>query len=260
MIIYKITNIINNKVYIGLTTVSLEVRWKGHLQASKTIKRHLYNSMRYYGIENFKIEKIDSTDDFKKLGELERYYIRLYKSNDPNFGYNVTAGGESNQLDGNPRAKLSLDEVIQIREIYSMCELKCKDCWEMYKNKISFSAFQKVWEGTTWTSILPEVYTEDTINFHKTQSALNSQENGNSIYTNEEVMIIRNYYISHTLEETFNTYGSKSKSIKGFRNVIDKSYSDLPIYSKKEKSWVLNGKKIDINNYNPVSTISESGE
>lgn len=39
-----------------------------------------------------------------------------------------------------------------------------------------------------------------------------------------------------------------------------KGYTEIPIYKKKIKKWILNGKEIDINNYNPVSTISESGE
>ena len=71
---------------------------------------------------------------------------------------------------------------------------------------------------------------------------------------------IRKYYVNHSLTETYNKYGSKSKSKSGFRNLIDKSYSNLPMYLKKNKCWILKGEIIDINNYNPVSTISESGE
>lgn len=52
--------------------------------------------MRKYGVENFSIEQIDSTNDFKKLGQLEREYIQIYDSQNPNKGYNLTAGGESN--------------------------------------------------------------------------------------------------------------------------------------------------------------------
>lgn len=44
MIIYKITNKINNKIYIGLTTCSLEYRWSRHVTESKNINntKHLY--------------------------------------------------------------------------------------------------------------------------------------------------------------------------------------------------------------------------
>ena len=91
MIIYKITNLINNKIYIGLTTTELKVRWNRH--CVKSDPRHLYCSMRKYGIENFTIEQIDSADSIIKLGELERYYIEKYNSQDPNIGYNLSAGG-----------------------------------------------------------------------------------------------------------------------------------------------------------------------
>lgn len=260
MIIYKITNQVNNKVYIGLTTETLEKRWSGHLQTYKTCERHLYKSMRKYGIDKFTIEEIDRANSFEELGELERKYIKQYNSQNPDKGYNITAGGESNQLDANPRAKLSVEEVKHIREIYSMCELRCKECWQLYQHKISYSAFQKIWEGVTWKSIMPEIYTEDNIEIHRQQTQNLGSKNGNAIYSDEEVLEIRKYYVNHSLTETYNKFGSKSKSKSGFRNLIDKSYTYLPMYLKKNKCWILKGEIIDINNYNPVSTISESGE
>ena len=212
MIIYKITNQINNKIYIGLTTCSLEYRWVRHIIESKNINntKHLYKAMRKYGIENFTIEVIDKTNDFKKLGELERYYIRKFNSTNPKIGYNLTQGGESNQYDGNPSAKVTVDDVIQIRKIYAMGELSLSECWKMYSDN--------------------------------------------------EVIMIRKYYVNHTLQETYDKYGEKSNSKVGFRQVLDKTYSYLPFYKKNKKQWILNGKVIDINNYKPVSTISEAGE
>ena len=109
--IYKITNTTNNKVYIGLTTIDVDTRWKNHIRASKRKNNHLYISMRKYGVGAFKIEVIDETDDVAKLGELERKYIKECDSTNPDKGYNVTRGGERNQLDGNPRAKLTVEDV-----------------------------------------------------------------------------------------------------------------------------------------------------
>ena len=216
--------------------------------------------MRKYGIENFTIEQIDEADNLEELGKLEYKYIEQYNSRDPNIGYNLSAGGETNQLDSNGRAKLSLKEVIQIREIYYMGELRCKECWELYKTKISYSAFQKIWEGTTWKSIMPEIYTNEMKILHSKQKSNPGSKNGNSIYSDKEVLIIRRYYANHSLQETYNIYGNKSKSIDGFRNIIKRSYKHIPIYNKKDKKWFLNNNVIDINEYNPVSTISESGE
>ena len=57
--IYKITNTINNKVYIGKTVASIEERWKEHCHDYKRHrceKRPLYAAMRKYGVEHFQIE------------------------------------------------------------------------------------------------------------------------------------------------------------------------------------------------------------
>lgn len=262
LIIYKITNTVNLKLYIGLTTVSLESRWNGHKTAARTgVNRHLYNSMRQYGIDKFVIEKIDEATTLKELGEKERYYIKLYETQNPDKGYNLTAGGERNQYDANPRAKLSLDEVIQIREIYSTGDLSCKECWGMFSDKISFSAFQKVWEGNTWKGVLDEVYTPELLEVHSHKTYLKGERNPNAILKNEEVLEIRKYYTNHTLSETFEAYGKGLYKTKdSFRNIIDRGYIDVPKYSKLNDSWYLHGEKINIEDYKPVSTIPGSGE
>lgn len=262
MIIYKITNQINNKIYIGLTTCSLEYRWARHITESKNINntKHLYKAMRKYGIENFTIEKIDETNDFKELGKLERYYIHKYNSTNPKIGYNLTHGGESNQYDGNPSAKITVSDVIQIREIYAMWELSLSECWKIYSDRLSYSGFQKIWDGASWQGIMDWVYSDKNIEIHNQQKANSGSKNGNSLYSDDEVIMFRKYYVNHTLQETYDKYGNKSNSKVSFRQVLDRTYSYLPFYKKNKKQWILNGKVIDINNYKPVSTISESGE
>ena len=64
MIVYKITNLINGKVYIGQTVRSLEERYRGHIQrANKGYMGKLYPAMRKYGIDNFKPEVIEEIDE-----------------------------------------------------------------------------------------------------------------------------------------------------------------------------------------------------
>ena len=214
MIIYKITNQINNKVYIGLTTCSLKYRWAKHIAESKNINntKHLYKSMRKYGIKNFVIEEIDSTNDFKELGKLERHYIQQYNSTNPNLGYNLTHGGESNQYDGNPSAKVTVEDVIKIREIYAMGELSLSECWKMYSDRLSYSGFQKIWDGVSWQGIMDWVYSEENIAIHNKQKANCGCKNGNALYSDDEVMMFRKYYVNHTLQETYEKYGNKSNS------------------------------------------------
>lgn len=88
--IYKITNTINNKVYIGQTTQTVETRWKQHQRSSLTKKYALYYAMRKYGIDNFKIETLEQCDN-KELDEKEIEWIAFYNSY--RDGYNMTLGG-----------------------------------------------------------------------------------------------------------------------------------------------------------------------
>jgi len=96
MIIYKITNLVNKKVYIGQTNQSMNRRWNAHKRAAKNkVNRHLYDSMNHYGINNFIIEQIDSSNTKEELDKKEKSWIIYYKSNLRECGYNMTDGGES---------------------------------------------------------------------------------------------------------------------------------------------------------------------
>lgn len=92
--IYKITNRVNGKIYIGQTRLStIQDRFKTHVKnANRRVNRYLYDAMNHYGINNFSIEELEhcDTDD---LDSREIYWISYYKSNDKNFGYNMTSGG-----------------------------------------------------------------------------------------------------------------------------------------------------------------------
>ena len=59
--IYKVTNNINNKVYIGQTSTSIEKRWTQHKSAARTAKNNkiiFYNAINKYGEDNFTIDVI----------------------------------------------------------------------------------------------------------------------------------------------------------------------------------------------------------
>jgi len=94
--IYKITNLQNNKIYIGQTSTTLDRRFRQHQIAAFTLKlkRPLYSAMRKYGIENFKIELVEEVDA-DKVADAEQLYISRYESFAPlGKGYNATRGGE----------------------------------------------------------------------------------------------------------------------------------------------------------------------
>lgn len=96
MIIYKATNKINGKVYIGQTEKTLEHRKEVHHRDSERMDTYFYRAIRKYGWENFKWEVIDdSATTREELNALEQYYIAKYQSFDnKEKGYNSTSGGE----------------------------------------------------------------------------------------------------------------------------------------------------------------------
>jgi len=95
MIIYKATNKINGKSYIGQTVKSLKKRIREHINLSKNgSNRPLHAALRKYGPENFTWEIIvDCGDNQHFLNESEIFFIDRYNTKSPN-GYNLTDGGE----------------------------------------------------------------------------------------------------------------------------------------------------------------------
>lgn len=108
--IYAIQNLTNDKLYIGKTERTIELRWKGHLselrQNTKRQCHFLNNSIRKHGIENFKIYEIDSVPD-EQLNEYEEFYINYFNSLSPN-GYNLTKGGEGCKPSDETKIKMSI--------------------------------------------------------------------------------------------------------------------------------------------------------
>lgn len=98
MLIYKITNKLNNKCYIGQTIKSAEERWKEHQSHAfgthpNDINKTLYQAIRKYSLDNFDFEVLqDNIETYEQLDKAEIYWIDYYNS----FikGYNETFGGQ----------------------------------------------------------------------------------------------------------------------------------------------------------------------
>ncbi|MBD3878755.1 MAG: GIY-YIG nuclease family protein [Quinella sp. 1Q5] len=87
-VIYKITNTLNGKPYVGKTKRSTEVRFKEHVKE----KTYIGKAMRKYGIESFTVEVLEECP-VEKLNEREIFWIATLGSKAPN-GYNLTDGGD----------------------------------------------------------------------------------------------------------------------------------------------------------------------
>ena len=91
MTIYKITNKINGKVYIGQTIRSLGERWTEHCKKTSDCSA-IANAIQKYGKENFTIEVLHTANSIEELNKKESEFIANLNSMKPD-GYNLTSGG-----------------------------------------------------------------------------------------------------------------------------------------------------------------------
>lgn len=97
MLIYVITNDVNDKLYFGQTTKTLEERIKQHRNSFVCgVSNHLYNAMRKYGWEKFHFHPIIEADSQDQLNDLEEFYIWHYDT--IRHGYNMAKGGSVNVM------------------------------------------------------------------------------------------------------------------------------------------------------------------
>lgn len=137
MFIYKITNKINGKIYIGQTIQSINKRWIKHLSDSKCKDYAISRALRKYSKEDFIVEEIDGANSQSELNYKEWLYIYKFNSLAPN-GYNSTTGGKvskhnkegrlkiSNALKGREFTKTHRKNLSEIRKKRVFCETNGK--------------------------------------------------------------------------------------------------------------------------------------
>lgn len=106
MIVYKIENLINGKIYVGQTKKSLEKRIEQHKHNKKSC---IGKAIQEYGFENFHSEVIENCDSAEKLNEREKFWIKELNCKFPN-GYNKSDGGE-----GIRKFSLKIKKIVQKR-------------------------------------------------------------------------------------------------------------------------------------------------
>lgn len=115
--IYMIRNLVNNKIYIGKSKDIIR-RWYEHksdLRCQRHDNCYLQNSWNKYGENCFEFNIIEQCLNEENLDEREKFYIHLYKSDDKNFGYNLTTGGDG----GSPLSEAIKHMKVATRERYN---------------------------------------------------------------------------------------------------------------------------------------------
>ena len=104
--IYKITNNINGKIYIGQTN-DLKRRTQEH-KHDKRKDKYLYRAIKKYGWDNFSVDILYYGEDYNKE---EKKWIEFYGSRNREKGYTVAEGGQDNSGEHNPASVLTQQEV-----------------------------------------------------------------------------------------------------------------------------------------------------
>lgn len=111
--IYKITNDVNGKAYVGKTEFDIHKRFREHCHDAfreRCEKRPLYSAMRKYGIEHFHVELVEETDAPE---EREEYWIGQF--NTYHYGYNATVGGDGKKYLDHSHIVDTYNQVLNLR-------------------------------------------------------------------------------------------------------------------------------------------------
>lgn len=239
--IYKYTNNINNKVYIG-QSINLEQRRYAHKSSAFNPQANDYNSqfhqaLRKYGLENFSYEVIAeiSNEEYSSqmLNDLEQYFIQYYDSF--KNGYNATPGGDeipnrAQTGEKNGRALLKESDVEYIRECYN-AHIPFKTVYTEFQDKISKRGLQKIWWFETWKYIHPEYHSEENKYWHSHQAKANPSKtaaNNKRKFSAEEVQKMRKDYENGlTPKEIWLKYSPDSAWSTIYNIVTRKTYKDI---------------------------------
>lgn len=160
--VYKITNLINGKGYIGITN-NYKKRWANECYYSKQSSKRqiIQEAIHKYGKDNFSFEILHENLSLEEACELEEKEANKYNTYIP-FGYNVAKCGEyhpnypSRYGSQNPNASLTEQEAQYILDNRNQPIFLL---YQKYKNKITYDAFRKIYHHKTYTNL--ETKTEE---------------------------------------------------------------------------------------------------
>ena len=96
MLVYRVTNTVNGKVYIGkFMGGAVARRWKEHQRLARNGSRlYFHNAIRSYGADAFAVEVLYRAKTKEELPKMETFFIVMHQSHKHENGYNLTMGGD----------------------------------------------------------------------------------------------------------------------------------------------------------------------
>jgi group I intron endonuclease len=226
--IYKITNTVSGHAYVGQSN-NIDRRFKEHLNLARDIEKckdkAFYAALNLYKPKNFVFEVIEEVANEEDLNAREIYWIAYYDTY--KNGYNETPGGEGVKgQDGEKHHnhKLTEQEVVDIRRRYAACVESVQDIFESYSDKITKAGFKKIYTWQTWKKILPELYTDAVILWHRENArklySFPGEKNPNHKLSDLQVKEIRQRKNSgEAIKQIYKDFEYTGITLGGFRNI-----------------------------------------
>lgn len=187
--IYKYTNKINGKVYIGQTN-NLQKRFNGHKSEAFNPKSKGYNlpfhcAIRKYGIKNFIYEVLEEIEDEESqdfINDREIFFIDFYHSLTTENGYNLTVGG-----DGHPKPPLTYEEKLSRSKLFTGDEIK--DIQQRLLNDEEFDDIEEIYKPKLKRTFLVNINTGT--NFYNPDFNYPLKKNARSKFSQKEIRAIK---------------------------------------------------------------------
>jgi len=219
MIVYLITNLVNNKKYVGLTTRNIKVRWYEHIKKSKQSNLSnisLHKDIFIYGKNNFKIEVLEECLSINKMCFYERKYI--FDLDTIKNGYNQNSGGTYYEVSDKLKKKSSIESNLS------------KEVYVYYISGEFFSKFHSVNETARVMNI-------DTRKVFRVLSGIRKSTNG-YIFSYESIENLKyrnNVYRNIFKYDIFGNFIKKYKSMNecSIENKINRATISKSIQDKK---------------------------
>lgn len=240
--IYKITNTVNNKIYIG-QSCDIHRRWLEHLRSGqpekyaikseRDINTPLHKGMQKYGVEKFELELVKECSR-EELNELEKYYIDFYKKEGYTL-YNLSEGGQDTvgaKGEYHSQAKLTQEQVNTIKYLLKETDKSYNEILELFPNITSKSIISLINQGKNW------VDKNETYPLRKTYFGTKGEKNKKSLFTDAQVIEMRKEYVkpSNSVTKLAQKYGVAVSTMGAI--LQGKSYKYLPYYKKSLKKWI----------------------
>lgn len=230
--IYKFENKNNGKVYIG-QSINIEKRYMEHFNAHtnpnyKGYDTKFYRALRKHGFENFTFEIIEK--DIEDLNNREQYWVQQYNSYEA--GYNSNLGGDrvTENNENHPNAKLNNLQILEIKQCLLETRISQYELAEKYD--LTQSEISQINTGHKWGNLGNYDYP-----IRKDEKA-KGQDSPRAVLNNDLVLEIRKRYVNESGRQIYKDYEDICSYTTFERALTGKTYADIPIYKKRQRTWI----------------------